>query len=447
LPARLLHVRTFESLHIRDYRLLWLGQTGTSMGQWMDQVSRGWLMYHITGSALQLGGVSAMRAVPMILFGVAAGVVADRYGRKAQLIISQVTNVLLNLTLATLVLTGLIQPWHLYVTALFAGTVQAFQQPARQSLISELVGKRHLTNAIALNSAVLNLSRSIGPAIAGALIAVIGVDGSYYAQAGLYGWATIWTMQMNVPGEPGRIGRLGSALSRAPAGQPSSRTDGSTATAETDLPQRPGRRPQVEGSFFGSMKEGLRYVATNDLILSLMMLGLAPVLLGMPYASLMPVFALDVLQVGSVGQGILLMSAGLGALIGALFIASLRSFRRKGMLMLGGAMMFGLSLIAFSRSTWMPLSMLCLFLAGMSNTSYTSQDQTIIQTIAPDHMRGRVLSIYLLNRGLMPLGSLLAGALASWLGGPSAVLLMGMACTAIALIVAIRTPRIRQLDI
>jgi len=444
-PYNSLRIRTFDSLRFRDYRLLWLGQGGTSMGQWMDQVARSWLIYRLTGSPLQLGTVSAMRAVPLLLFGVVAGVVADRYGRKAQLIISQVTNVIINLILATLVLTGRIQPWHIYVTAFFAGTVQAFQQPARQSLISDLVGKQHLANAVALNSAIFNLTRSVGPAVAGALIALVGVDGSYYAQAVLYAWATVWTIQMQVPGEPGLLELV--RLRRYAAPEIGQTVAHPTLLAESDPARKDRRGQQANFSFFGSMREGFQYVLTNHLILSLMCLSLAPVLLGMPYTSLMPIFALDVLKVGSVGQGLLLTSAGVGALIGALGIASLGSFRRKGMLLLAGASMFGLSLVAFSCSTWMPLSMAFLFIAGLSNTSYTAQAQTIIQTLAPDQMRGRVLSIYMLSRGLMPLGSLLAGALASWLGGPSAVMLMGASCTVVALGVAIKTPQIREWDI
>ncbi len=442
--TRLGNLPTFSSLRFRDYRLLWLGQAGTSAGQWMDQVARSWLIYQLTGSPLELGAVGAARAVPILVFGVAAGVVADRYGRKAQLIISQVVNAVLNLALATLVVTGRVQPWHVYVTALLVGTAQAFQQPARQALISDLVGKEYLANAVALNSAVFNLMRSLGPALAGALIAAFGVGGSYYVQAGVFVWASIWTAQMRVPGEPGLLGLAGAW--RGVAGTRATGLDGGSSATAAGVVGAAKRR-RAEGSFFASLREGLQYLRENRLILSLMFLGLAPVVLAMPYVSLLPIFALDVLQVGSVGQGLLLSSVGVGALLGALGIASLGQFRRKGLLLLGGAIVFGLSLIAFSRSTWMPLSLLCLFIAGVSNASYTSQNQTIIQTLTPPRLRGRILSIYMLNRGLMPLGSLLAGGLAAWLGGPWAVTLMGASCALLAIGVALKTPAIRELDI
>jgi MFS family permease len=212
-------VRTFQSLALRDYRLLWLGMAGTSMGQWLDQVARSWLIYELTDSPLMLGAVGAMRAVPMLLFGVVAGVVADQYGRKAQLIIAQLTNVCFNLILATLVATRLVQPWHVFVSAFLTGTVQAFQLPARQALIYDLVGKEYLLNAVALNSVVFNLMRSVGPAVAGFLIALVGIDGSYYAQATLFLLATVWTIQIRVPAEekqPRRQGPPCAASSPAP---------------------------------------------------------------------------------------------------------------------------------------------------------------------------------------------------------------------------------------
>src|SRR5438093_3375373 len=193
----LAHVHTFDALRFRDFRLLWLGQATNGLAQWMDQVTRGWLMYDLTNSPLQLGLVSAIRAVPLILFSVLAGVVADRYGRKAQLVISQVTNAVLNFILGFLVLTGQVHPWHVYATGILAGVVMAFQQPARQAMLSDLVDEAHLTNAIGLNSMVFNASRSIGPAIAGLIIASHGTAGSYIIQGLIYALATIWTLQLS----------------------------------------------------------------------------------------------------------------------------------------------------------------------------------------------------------------------------------------------------------
>jgi MFS family permease len=402
-------ISTFESLWLRNYRLLWLGQVTTSLGQWMDQTSRSWLIYKITGSPLQLGLVSMARGLPLLLFGVVAGVVADRYGRKRQLIIAQVVNAILNAILATLILTGRIQEWHIYVTAFLAGTVQAFQQPARQALINDLVGQKHLLNAVALNSAALNLSRSVGPAVCGVLIQAFGVDVSYFVQAGFYAFATVWTMQIKVP-------------------ESSMTKDGAIELANQ--------------SFFSSAKEGFSYIASNRLILALMILGLAPILLGMPYTSLMPIFAIDVLHGNASTQGLLLTMVGIGAVIGALTIASLGRKQGSGRLLIAGAAGFGLSLVFFARSPILSMAMVFTFLAGLSNSAYTSQDQTIIQMLTPSKVRGRVLGVYLLNRGLMPIGSLIAGALASLLGGPWAVTIMGASCFILAIGIAIFVPQL-----
>jgi MFS family permease len=393
-----------------------MGQFGTSMGQWMDQTTRSWLIYKLTGSLLQLGMVSFFRGLPMLLFGVIAGVVADRYSRKAQLIIAQMVNAALNITLATLVITGHIQVWHVYVTAFLSGTVQAFQQPARNVLIGEIVGGNRLQNAIALNSAVFNASRGIGPAIAGLLITAVDTWGSYYVQGALYIFASIWTIQMRVPDIPFKIARAA------------------------------GKTTAAQQSFFGSLREGVSYIVHNQIILALMILALAPILLGMPYTSLMPAFAKDVFNGTANTQGLLIGAVGIGALIGSLSVASMGSRQGSGKLLIGGAAVFGLSLVLFSRSPTWHVAMIFTFFAGLSNSAYTTQDQTIIQTLAPANMRGRVLGVYFLDRGLMPIGSLLAGILAARLNSaPWAVTIMGASCFVLAIIMAIAVPGLLKL--
>ncbi|MDO8472395.1 MAG: MFS transporter [Dehalococcoidia bacterium] len=408
-------MRTFESLGNRDFRYLWLGQLATSMGQWMDQVTRAWLIYSMTGSALQLGLVSAARGVPLLIFGTIAGAVADRYGRKAQLIIAQSTNTVLNVILAVLVVTGKVQPWHVYVTGFLAGTVQAFQQPARMVMINDLVGRDKLLNAVSLNSAAVNVSRSVGPALSGVLIVFLGVGESYFLQAGLFALATIWVIQIRVP-------------------------DAVRLTY--------GRVVTVEQTLLGSTKEGLAYIASNRTMLALMVLGLAPMTLGMPFVSLMPVFALDVFHGNATTQGLLLTTFGIGAVAGALAIASAGNrLTMNGKLLLFAAAGFGLSLVFFSRSPVLILAGAFTLLAGVFNGSYTSQNQTMIQMLAPSKLRGRLLGIFMLNRGLTPVGSLLAGVLATYFGGPWAVTLMGGSCFLLVVGVAIFAPEVWRLRI
>ncbi|MSQ10567.1 MAG: MFS transporter [Dehalococcoidia bacterium] len=401
--------RAFQSLAVRDYRLLWLGQASTSMGQWMDQVCRGWLIYELTGSPLLLGAVTATRAVPMVLFGIAAGVVADRFGRKGQLLVAQAGNAFIELMLGVLVLTQQIEVWHVFAAAFAAGTLQAFQQPARQALISDLVGERLIVNAIALNSAVLNMSRSVGPAIAGLLIAQVSVGGAYLVQSLLYASATLWTMQMRVP--------------------------------ET----REQARQRRELQLWAGLREGFRYIADHREIKIVLLLALAPLMLAQPYTSLLPVFAKEELDVGPEGLGMLFSAPGIGAVIGAFGVATFGRVGRRGTLMLAGAAAFGLSILGISMAPWLSVALPLLAVSGFANTSYNAFANSFLQTATPPQLRGRVMSIYLLDRGLVPLGTLLAGTLATVFDARVAMGLMGASCALLVVAVALLAPSVRRI--
>jgi MFS family permease len=404
-------IHTFDSLSIRDYRLLWLGQLDTSLGQWMDNISRGYLIYHITSSPLQLGLAAAMRGIPLFLFGIVAGALADRSGRKTQLIVAQVTNAVLNLILATLVLTNRVQPWHVYVTAFLAGTVQAFQNPARQTLVSDIAGPRHLINALALNSMALNSSRAIGPAFAGLLIATVGVHGSYYVQAVMFLLATVWTIQMHIPERSPESARL------------------------------------ARESLFQSIKAGFAYVRTNRNIRTQLILALGPLTLGMPFINMMPIFARDVLHGGAQLQGFLLSAFGIGSLLGALVVASIPRRRAHALPAVIGAVVFSLTLFVFGSSHWIWLSLTCTFISGIFMTTYQTQDQALLQLSAPRHIRGRVMSFYLTNRATVPIGTLLAGALAHYFGGPAAVRMMSLSALGLVLLVISTQPGFLRLKV
>src|SRR5262249_24226488 len=382
---------TFASLRSRDYLLLWLAQLSTSMGQWMDQMTRGWLMYELTRSALDLGLATALRGLPLLFFGILAGAVADRSNRKSQLIVAQVTNAILNVLLATLVLLHRVQPWHVYVTGFLAGTVQAFQQPARQTLISDIVGARHLMNALALNAMATNVARAIGPALAGILIALTGTHGSYYVQAVLFVPATLWTIQMVVP-------------ERSPE----------SAAAR--------REP-----FWHSVAAGLAFVVQDHDIRTLMILAHGPLTLGMSYMSLLPIFAKDVLHGGASMQGVLTTIIGIGSVLGSLWVATIQRRYSYGRTVVLGAFAFGVTLFVFASARALMMSSICAFCIGVSVVTYQTQNQTLLQLLAPRHIRGRVMSFFLLNRGLVPLGTLLAGVLAEHLGGPLALQIMSLA--------------------
>lgn len=378
------------------------------MGLWMDQTARGWLVYSMTHSPLQLGLVTAARGVPMLFFGLVAGVVADRYSRKVQLTISAATEAFFSLVLATLVLTGRVEVWHIYATGILTGTAQAFSVPARMALVNDLVPKDKLLNPVALMSAAFNVARGIGPALAGILITYFGVSGSYYVEAVLAATAAMFTLQIKVP-----------------------------EAAKAAL----RKQAQAKASYVASTLEALKYVAADRLMLGLMILGLAPMVLAMPFTSLFPLFAVDILKVDAVGQGLLLSSLGVGALAGALTMAS-RKGGPMGKTMLLGGIAFGLALCFFAYSPWMVFSMSMTFVAGVANTTFTTQNQTAVQLMAPGHMRGRILSIYLTNRALTPIGTSMAGVLATFFGGPGAVLIMGLATVALVVVLWAAIPRI-----
>lgn len=399
---------TFDSLQIRDYRLLWLGQVNTSLGQWMDQVTRGWLIYQLTGSTVQLGLATAMRGLPLLLFGVIAGAYADRSGRKTQLVVAQVTNAVLNVLLATLVLTGHVAPWHIYVTGFLAGSVQAFQQPARQTLVSDIVGNDKLMNALALNSAALNGARAVGPAAAGALIAAVGVTGSYYLQALMYVIATIWTFQMHVPAR--ELGRAKEPL-------------------------------------LASVKGGFAFVAKEPDVRTQILMGLGPLTFAMSYTSMMPVIANDVLHGGATLQGLLLSCIGVGALLGALVVASMRRSHARGLSVVLGAIAFSGGVFLFASSPWPWLSCLLGLLVGVFNVTYTTQNQTLLQISVPRQIRGRVMSIYLLNRATVPLAALMVGVLAAHIGGPNAIRVMSSIALGIVGIVVLSRPSVLRLKV
>src|SRR5215510_5708006 len=405
-------IHTFDSLRIRDYRLLWLGQLDTSLGQWMDSITRGYLIYHITSSPIQLGFAAAMRGIPLFLFGIVAGALADRSGRKAQLIIvAQVTNAVLNFILATLVLTNRVQPWHVYVTGFLAGTVQAFQNPARQTLVSDVAGPRHLINALALNSMALNSSRAVGPAFAGLLIATVGVHGSYYVQAAMFLLATVWTVQMRIPERSRESVRV-------------------------------AREPLLQ-----SIKDGFTYVRTNRNIRTQLILALGPLSLGMPFTNMMPIFARDVLLGGAQLQGFLLSAFGIGSLLGALVVASIPRRHAYAWPAVIGAVVFSITLFFFGLSHWVWLSLACTFVCGVFMTTYQTQDQALLQLSAPRHIRGWVMSFYLTNRATVPIGTLLAGALAHYLGGPAAVRIMSLSALGLVLLVISMQPEFLRLKV
>jgi MFS family permease len=395
-------LRTFAALHHREFLLLWSGQAATAMAMWMDQVARGWLMYELTDSPVQLGLVHGVQAVPILLLSPVAGSVADRYSRKLQVVGAQVLAGLMYAVLAVLIVSGRIQPWHLYATAFAMAMVQTFHQPARAAMVADAVPPDELTNAIGLTSVMFNVARSTGPALAGFLIATLGTASCYAVQLGFYGLAVVWTIQ----------------LRPAPSISPGVRGRG------------------VHGSSFGqSIIEGWRFSWRTEAVRAGLLIMMCASLFIVPFTTLLPVFARDLLGVGATGQGALLTAMGLGALCSAVLIASLGDRLPRGLLMLWGVTIYGLSVVAFAASDAFHLSLAVMTLVGFAHVSSHALVQTVVQTYSPAAFRGRTMAIFHMSSVVLTLGCMLAGALAAVVGARWAVASMG--ATGALLIVAI----------
>jgi MFS family permease len=388
----LLRFKAFEALRHHEYRLIWYGQIFASMGTWMDQVTRGWLIYELTDSALQLGLVRGVQAVPFLLLSPVAGSVADRYSRKMQVVLTQIANGLLYAVTASLIFTGQIRPWHVYVTAFLMAIVQVFLQPARAALISDAVPASNLTNAIGLNAVVFNAARSTGPALAGVLIAKFGTGGAYFVQAIFFFLATIWTTQLRS-------------------------AEGSAGGAH-------GHSAHEE-SFGQSIIEGWKFSWRNEIVRTALLIVMFVSLLIVPFTTLLPVFARDILQVGATGQGLLLTAMGVGAVCSAVLIASAGDRLPRGMLMLVSVTLYGFIIVTFAASHWFWLSMVLMVIVGLCHVHSHALVQTIIQSYSPSEFRGRTMAIFHMSQVVMTAGAMLFGALSTIFGAQWAVASMG----------------------
>ena len=390
--APLLRLRAFEALGYRDFRLLWFGHVFASMAFWMDQVSRGWLIYELTDSTVQLGLVRGVQAIPILLLSPIAGSAADRYSRKMQILIAQIIDGSMLAALAVLILTGLIEPWHIYATAFGMAMVQTFQQPARAAIVADVVPGGNLTNAIGLNSIIFNVARSTGPALAGVLIATSGTGGAYATQAAFFLLATYWTVRLR-------------------------QTDGSASS------HRHG------GVSFGrSIIDGWKFSWQNEIVRAGLLITILASLFIVPFMTLLPVFARDILAVGASGQGLLLTAMGVGALTSAVILASFGDRIPRGVFMLGGVIVNGLGVVVFAFSPWFNLSMFMMVIAGCTTVCSHALVQTVLQTYSPPEFRGRTIALFHMgSQVVFTVGSMLIGALAAVWGTQWAVASMGIA--------------------
>ncbi len=366
-----------------------------------------WLVYSLTHSAFWLGAVGFAGQIPIFLLTPLAGVLADRMDRHHLLIMTQTLAMLQAFALALLVLTGKITLWQIMSLGVFLGFVDALDMPVRQSFMAQVVEKQDLGNAIALNSSIVNSARLLGPSFAGVLIASTG-EGICFLLNGVSYLAVLLSLLAMKP-----IAReIESKKSRV----------------------------------FQELKEGFRYVSGFAPIRSVLLLLALVSLMGVPYQVMMPVFAKDILHGGPQTLGFLMGSAGIGALAGAIYLASRRSVLGLGKWIVAAAAVFGIGLIAFSLSRILWVSLILMLFVGFGMMVQMASSNTVLQTMAEENKRGRVMSFYAMAfRGMVPFGSLLAGGLASWVGAPNTLVIGGISCILGSFLFARQLPLLRKI--
>jgi MFS family permease len=399
---------TFAALKYYNYRLWFSGQVVSLVGTWMQGTAQGYLIYQITGSPAYLGLVGFAGGVPSILFTLFGGVVADRLPRRTLLVITQVAMMILAFILAALTFTNLVKPWHIIVLAFLLGIANAFDAPARTSFVMELVSRVDMTNAIALNSTMFNIATVVGPSVAGLTYAAFG---------------PAWCFTLNGISFIAVIVAL--VLMRI----------------------EPVEQPQRRATALVELGEGLRYVFSNKLILSLIVsVGLVSIF-GIGMLNLLPAWAKDVLHGDVTTNGWLVSARGFGSLISALMLAYWGSRKIRGKLWTIGAFVMPVMLFIFAWIRWLPLSLVMLVGVGWGFMLVVNNSQAIVQSLVSDRLRGRVMGVYtLIFFGSMPLGSLLSGTVAERIGEPLTVMLGASALMILAIAAWIFLPDIRKQD-
>ncbi len=368
--------RPFSALYVKGFRAFWLAQLLSLSGTWMHQTCQAWLVYELTRSAFYLGLTGAAFTVPILVFSLLAGLLADRYSKRRILLLTQAFSTLPPLLLGVLTLTGQVKLWQVVVLALCMGTLNALELPVRQSFLIELVGRTRLLNAVALQSAAFNTARMAGPVIGGIIISRFDVSLAFFLNSISFIPVVAVLRRLDLP----------EVLSMGHSG------------------------------ILGSLKEAVQFIYRRREVLYLLSVVFSFSLLGLPYIHFLPLFAEEVLHVGPKGLGMLMGCAGAGALSGALVLSYIGEIRDKRRYISYAAVVFPSALMLFFFSKSYPLSLFCLYVVGLSVVSLLANVNSTIQLTVRDNLRGRVMSIYsLVFLGTVPIGSLFLGLLSEWL--------------------------------
>ena len=405
--ARLGVQQTFSALRHRNYRLWFIGQLISLAGTWMQTTALGYLVFELTKSPAFLGYVGFAGGLPSWVFTLYGGVIADRVARRTLLIATQAVMMVLAFALTGLVVSGLIQPWQIIVLAMLLGVAQAFDAPARQAFVVEMVGKEDMTNAIALNSTMFNMAAVFGPAIAGVVYALWGPAACFTINGLSYLAVIIALLAMRLPPFVPRV---------------------------------------RQASVTKEMRQGLGYVRHNKVVLTLILNMAVIAMFGISLVTLIPAWSVDVLGGDVRTNGALLAARGLGAVCGALMVAALGSRPVRGKLWTVGSFVMPLSMLAFAAAHLVPVSLATLVGVGWSFMVVANTSNALVQTTVPDDLRGRVMGVYMLMFfGGMPIGSLLVGSMAEALSEPITLAINAVIVLCVAAFVWLRLPYIRKL--
>ncbi|HEY8238592.1 MAG TPA: MFS transporter [Candidatus Limnocylindrales bacterium] len=399
---------TLRSFRHRNFRLYYGGQLVSMTGYWMQQTAQGWLVLVLTNSPGLLGLAGAVAGLPTLFLAVVAGVVADRMDRRRLLIITNGASALFALIMALLTTFNVVEYWHILVLMFLTGLAFTVQLPASQAVVSSIVDRRSIGNAVALNSAQYNLLRIIAPALAGLFIAADALALGFWVNAIALGLAAAIISRLTIP-------------------------------SERDV-------DRAQSAIWHDLQDGLRYVMANRVLAIVVLLPGVPALFVLNYLTFIPVYARDILATGPAGLGLLTGAIGVGALTGALSLASLRPSGGSGRLVLGALVIVGFALMTFAVSRNLIVSMLALALIGAFQVNFYSTTNTLIQVLVPARLRGRVLSLYLLTSiGLIPIANLVGGVVAEHSGVEIVLLGGGVLTVGIALATFVLEPRIGRL--
>ena len=405
----------FRALQHRNFRLFWSGAFLSNAGTWMQAVAQGWLVLQLSDSPFWLGVDGFMATAPGLVLTLAGGVFADLFDRRKLLIYTQTVAGLSALTLGVLVLTHVVQVWMILCLSFVNGCCMSLAGPSYMALVFDLVGRRDLANAIALNSTQFQLARVLGPVCAGVGFKLFGLAGCFFANAVSFVFVVLAMFMVKFNQRSARDGL-------------------------------PTRSVKQKGVFLGDLIAGFRYVAGRPRVSTLLLISAVASMFGAPYIYMTPVFARDIFHLGATGLALLQGMAGAGALFGALFLAYLGDFRHKGWFVLCGALAFGICLIGFSLSTKVELSLFFLFALGFGIVCSVAVTNTLLQKLVTDEMRGRVMSMFMLSFvGAMPIGNLVAGAASHRFGVQRTLAAGGMIIALFAGTLVIRSPRLREL--